>query len=97
MRLTETLNRIKNNSDQFIKIDGSKFLPTEPFKEGDNDSRKKNRERLKSATLNLEDFYIKQLLTKDGFRKNTINKDVIEIKRLIIKTKRLTTKKQNTK
>jgi hypothetical protein len=49
----------------------------------------KVREEKRMITKMLKDSYIKRLLIQNGFPKNEITKELIELERIIIKTKRL--------
>lgn len=64
---------------------------------------KKNREQIlgsqkraqEDAIINLKDTYIKQLLALDGFTRKNIPKELIEFKRLIVKSKRILSQPKN--
>ena len=82
------------NSEK-IKAKSAKWAKENPekVKEIKANYRAKNAEKLKTynakAILSLARHYVKGILVVQGFPKESITKELIEVKRLIIKTKRL--------
>lgn len=69
------------------------FKPKPKGEGTDNDSYAKNRRQSKeyneNAVKNVTDYYAKKRLKAEGFETEQLNQEIIEVKRLILKTNRL--------